>query len=583
MLIIRLNGIIKKSPVKSVINKTSRKMKPETRQCQNCKKDFTIESEDFGFYERMEVNPPELCIECGMSRTMALRNERTIYWRNCDKCKTKTLSLYHPNSSFVVYCHDCWWSDQWDGLDFGTEYNPSRPLLEQINELQRKVPREAVIIVNSTNCDFGNNVRDSKNCYFSFQVSHAENIFYSTWIISKDCMDSHKITDCELTLYSVNLTNCYHSAYLQDSISCSDCYFSYDLRGCNYCLFCSNLRNKSYCINNQQLSREEYLEESKKIFDGSYKNLQNSIKKYEEIKQKAIRKFAFFIRSTDCVGNYLENSNRNFWSFEGVENQDVRYVASILHSKNTYWGYGIGVQPTENIFCSAVIKGGSMIKNSFNLLNASFCDWCDSLVSSNNCIACVGLKKKEYCILNKQYTKEEYKKIKEVLKQKGELAQFMSPAFSVFAYNETAANDHFPLEKTEVLHRGYRWQDDSFLTTGQETMKSENLPDNIKDVNEEILKEIFACVKCRRNYRIIQDELRYLKQFSLPLPRECPQCRMFARRAMHLPYRLWHRSCSCEEKSHNHDGKCLNEFETSYAPDRPEKVYCESCYNKEVY
>ncbi|MFH1193084.1 MAG: hypothetical protein V1656_02080 [Candidatus Jorgensenbacteria bacterium] len=29
-------------------------------------------------------------------------------------------------------------------------------------------------------------------------------------------------------------------------------------------------------------------------------------------------------------------------------------------------------------------------------------------------------------------------------------------------------------------------------------------------------------------------------------------------------------------------GKCPNEFETSYAPERKEIVYCESCYNAEV-
>ena len=28
---------------------------------------------------------------------------------------------------------------------------------------------------------------------------------------------------------------------------------------------------------------------------------------------------------------------------------------------------------------------------------------------------------------------------------------------------------------------------------------------------------------------------------------------------------------------------CENEFETAYAPEREEKVYCESCYNKEIY
>ena len=33
---------------------------------------------------------------------------------------------------------------------------------------------------------------------------------------------------------------------------------------------------------------------------------------------------------------------------------------------------------------------------------------------------------------------------------------------------------------------------------------------------------------------------------------------------------------------HQHDGQCPNEFETSYAPERPEIVYCEACYNAEV-
>ena len=41
------------------------------------------------------------------------------------------------------------------------------------------------------------------------------------------------------------------------------------------------------------------------------------------------------------------------------------------------------------------------------------------------------------------------------------------------------------------------------------------------------------------------------------------------------PVKLWHRKCM--------NKGCNNEFETSYAPERPEIVYCESCYNQEVY
>jgi len=47
--------------------------------------------------------------------------------------------------------------------------------------------------------------------------------------------------------------------------------------------------------------------------------------------------------------------------------------------------------------------------------------------------------------------------------------------------------------------------------------------------------------------------------------------------------KLWHRACMCDKKNHEHAGKCSNEFETSYALGRPEIIYCESCYNKEVY
>ena len=54
--------------------------------------------------------------------------------------------------------------------------------------------------------------------------------------------------------------------------------------------------------------------------------------------------------------------------------------------------------------------------------------------------------------------------------------------------------------------------------------------------------------------------------------------------------KLWHRTCMCKGTNdkgntvdHGHDGKCLNEFETPYAPDRSEIIYCEKCYQKEVY
>ena len=254
-------------------------MEPQTETCQNCKKPFTIASEDLEFCQKMKVNVPELCYGCGISRLEALRNERTLYKVDCARCKRSTISLYRPGSPYVAYCHDCWWSDEWAGEEYAMGYDPAKPLFQQFKQLQYKVPRESLIILNSVNSDYGNNVRDSKDCYFGFQVANCENILYSWWMVdSRDCVNCHKILKGELLLSCFDISNCYQSAFLKNCIDCSNCYFSYDLRGCNDCIFSYNLRNKSYCIGNRQYSKKEYETEAAKIINGSYLTQEASVK-----------------------------------------------------------------------------------------------------------------------------------------------------------------------------------------------------------------------------------------------------------------------------------------------------------------
>lgn len=92
-------------------------MNSETRNCQNCKNDFTIESDDFLFYKKIKVPPPTFCPECRMKRRMIWRNERILYRINCDLCGKNTLTTF--NSPYKIYCHSCWWSDKWSPKDYG--------------------------------------------------------------------------------------------------------------------------------------------------------------------------------------------------------------------------------------------------------------------------------------------------------------------------------------------------------------------------------------------------------------------------------------------------------------------------------
>ena len=158
--------------------------------------------------------------------------------------------------------------------------------------------------------------------------------------------------------------------------------------------------------------------------------------------------------------------------------------------------------------------------------------------------------------------------------------EFYPMEFSVFAVNETAAQEYFPMDKATALKQKLSWRDEP-TRSYKITMATDQLPDRAIDAGEDLTKAIIACAhggtcaqQCTTAFRILVEDLELYKRASLPLPKLCPNCRHYERQAKRNPLKLWPRSCQ-------HEG-CKNTFETSYAPDRPEKVYCIECYQQEV-
>ena len=89
--------------------------------------------------------------------------------------------------------------------------------------------------------------------------------------------------------------------------------------------------------------------------------------------------------------------------------------------------------------------------------------YCRNTSNSSFLFGCLGLRNKQYCILNKQYTKEEYEalvpKITEHMMKTGEWGEFFPSSLSPFGYNETVASEYFPLSKEEALKQGFNWSD----------------------------------------------------------------------------------------------------------------------------
>ncbi len=587
-------------------------MNPETRNCQNCKQAFTIEPDDFAFYEKIQVPPPTFCPQCRKQRRLAWRNDINLYSRPCDLCKKSIISIYSPDSGLTVYCVKCWWSDKWDAKDYAQDYDFSKPFFVQFQELQRRVPILALANDNgvtggSVNCEYTQDFTRAKNCYMVFLAWKLEDSMYSHYIIDcrglVDCLSSWGGSD---SVYEGILADqCYRCRYVYYSTALSESAFCLDCRDCSDCFMCTGLRHKQYCFKNQQYTKEEYQKILKEYRLDTYSGVERAKKEFGEMLYLKPRKFANFRNCANSTGDFLANCKNIRDGFVLQRVEDCRWVESSDAPKDSY-DLSTGGELEQ---CYEGITPDHSYQSRFAIFSWEDRDvsYIDGVHSSTDVFGCCGLKKSQYCILNKQYSKEEYgimlKKIREHMDQMPyvdrngvayRFGEFFPAELSYFGYNESMAQDHFPLTEQEARKRNFNWREKLQMTVGKETMRIDEVPDGITDVKDSITNEILACIECRRNYRIVPQELEFYRRMNIPIPRRCFYCRHRARTNFRNPFRLWQRKCDCQgvavkEKNyqniadHFHGVKpCPNEFQTSYAPDRPEIVYCEACYNAEV-
>jgi len=565
----------------------------ENRICQNCKGEFVIEPEDFTFYEKIKVPPPTFCPECRRMRRFAQTNETVLYKRKCDLTGKDIFSMYPPDAPFPVYETDRWYSDEWDPYSYGIDFDETRPFLEQFLELQNKVPRMSLVRQGmAVNSPYAHRVTDPKNSYMTFRASYPENCLYIyNAIRTTDCVDSSWIFDSELCYECINVENCYNVKFAQESKDCRDSSFLYACRNCSNCTFCVNLVSAEYCIWNQKYTKEEYFKKLKELQLNTASGLKKYQKEFEEFRKKFPVKAMASIKSEKVSGNWFLNCKNVEQSFDCAEVKDGKHLYMVFSAEDCMDYYEWG-NKAEQIY--------EVVNSGINIARLYFCNqcwmgatdlyYCNTCPGARNCFGCIGLKKGEYAILNKKYSKEEYEILKgKIIKQMKEMpfvdkrgvqygfGEFFPEVFSDFGYNETIANYHFPLTREEALQRGYKWKDKE-KKDYQPTLKTENLPETIGEVGDSILQEIIECEEKDNPesvgaFRITQNELNFYRRMDLPLPRASFSIRHLRRMNKRPKLKIFKRNCS----------KCSIEVETIYTEDYAPILYCEKCYQQEVY
>jgi hypothetical protein len=97
---------------------------------------------------------------------------------------------------------------------------------------------------------------------------------------------------------------------------------------------------------------------------------------------------------------------------------------------------------------------------------------------------------------------------------------------SPFGYNETVAQEYYPLTKEEALREGFNWSDYEVpFPTVSKIIPASKLLDTIEGIPDDILNWAIECEVSKKPFRIIKQELEFYRKHSLPIPRRHPDVR----------------------------------------------------------
>ncbi len=442
----------------------------------------------------------------------------TLHKRTCAKTGKEMISVFGESCPYPVWLHDEWLKHaNPPDADFQFEQG----FFDQLWQLFQQCPIPHNMGNASENCDYTDDCWYSKKCYLSHSVLRGEDIYYSYRVIDcRNCFFCVFSNNCELCLDVVNSTHCYNVTYAIDCAQCRDSAFLFDCRNCSDCILCFNLRNKQYCIENVQYTKEEYEEKKKQYTWASRKSYEEFKKQFRDLLfTKAWWKAQHNERVEHVNGDYIREGHNCDQVFFVDKCKDVVNFVRGLQVKDCV--NCIGCFNSELLgYCSMVQDGGYEVFYSVNLVNCKFMEYSINCTNCEHCFACAGLVNRQFCILNKQYSEQEYhelkQKIKSHLKETGEYGQLFPGYFASCTYDESLAAFYFPLTLEQQKILGFRTN----------TLQSQNMdgyqpasavPDSVENSNG-VENMVFFDEIAKKQFKIQTFDIAFSRQQHVPLP-----------------------------------------------------------------
>lgn len=391
---------------------------------------------------------------------------------------------------------------------------------QEFQNLLLKRPRYNVKQVNAENCDYADTAVKSKNCYYSFCVFYCEDVYYSRY--SRKCQNSSDLSfclECQWCRECVDCVNCYGASYSKNCSNCSEVSYCTDCYSCENCYYCIGLYRKKYCISNQQFTKDEY---EKKV---ATMDIRGTVLGVPIL---GIHQY----KTENCIGDNLSESKNCYQCFDSFSMEDCLYNIECNGNKDC-------VDMTvcfESELCYSCVQSPLNYNCNF-LLHSDGCsdsEFCAYSKNLKNCFGCAYLANKEYHILNRKYSPDEYH---------AEVARIKQEKHSMSLY---FVSDY---EANRIAN-----EEDSAIQSSLELFNNNQMAN--------------TCKNCGNQFAIIAQEMKFYEIKKLPPPDCCPQCRHRQRMALRNERKLYKRDCD----------KCKKSMLTTYPSSVPYQVYCQKCF-----
>lgn len=499
------------------------------KTCAVSGKQFAIDDRDQAYYAKIGVPHPTLCPEERERRRWAWRG-KNYSLRKCDQCGKMAMSYFSPDlQNIVTYCEKCFQSEQFDPMAYGRDFDFSRPFFDQFFELRSVVPRHTSNAYLNENSDYIICAHRNKNCYLVDEIDECRDCAFGYNIQNcEDVLESIYVRDTEIGYRLLKAEHCYATFFSENVFHCSYSAFLRDCRSCRHCLFCTGLINQEYHIFNKPVSEAEYQRFWDYIFAGKRDNLEETERQWRDFLAHQEPAKKVLIHTENCEGNYLTNCKDCHDCYYIDNCQDCRYCTDIHYSRDCY-----DVNIYEGELMYEILHAGPKGYGQYFSQLPWFCKdvyYCIELWNCEDCFGCAGLKKKKYCIFNKQYTKEEYEKLRDQIiahmKETGEWGEFFPTKYSPHAYNHTMAQRFYPENAESVKQFGMGWDEAWESKLAKKSGVQTDVPANLVDFPADDPNRSFVCSETGKEFRFISTELKFYNRWKIPLPTNDPLIRI---------------------------------------------------------